>query len=166
MCKQIFLRPSICHWGKARPQPVRPSAAAVTPAASSRRRVFRNRRGDLARRKKRRVSDQRKLPIMLLDQGGAAFPPIAAVIINDAAELPDGSAVNVAAKHSVDLFALGVMRDCSFEFSDKTDRVLYPLFGISTQRPIAEAEAAPKKIDERIKGKQKLVADVAGKGQP
>jgi hypothetical protein len=40
--------------------------------------------------------------ILVFDQRRAAFDPIAAVVISNAAELPDGGAVNVTAENSVD----------------------------------------------------------------
>src|SRR5207249_1914665 len=45
-------------------------------------------------------------------------------------------------------------------------RIFNPLFHISAERPITTAEAPPNEINERIKGEQKLVADVANKGEP
>ena len=64
------------------------------------------------------------------------------------------------------MISLGVFHHRGFELTDEAHRIFDPLFHISAERPITAAEPPPDEIDERIKGEQKLVADVADKGEP
>ncbi|MEY2504402.1 MAG: hypothetical protein QOG27_682, partial [Verrucomicrobiota bacterium] len=74
--------------------------------------------------------------------------------------------MDMPAEHGIDPVALGVADNRRFEFPDEIHGVLDPLLGVGTERPIAEAEPPPDKVDQRIEAKQELVAKVAGKGEP
>ena len=104
--------------------------------------------------------------VLAFDQSGTAFYPITAVVISNAAELPDRRTVYVTAQHSVNGKFLGVMDDLFLESADETDCVLDPLFGVSAERPITEAKPAANEIDERIQREQKLVANIARESEP
>ena len=58
------------------------------------------------------------------------------------------------------------MNNRFFESADEIDRVFYPFFCVSAQRPVTETEAAADKIDRGIERKQELIANVASKRQP
>ena len=112
------------------------------------------------------VINHRKNTVVALDKCRAALDPIAAVVISNLAEFADGCAVDMPAEHGVHIIAVRIMRHSSFEFSDKAHRVFHALFGISAERPVAETEAAPDEINERIERKQKLIPKVAGECEP
>src|SRR5437667_7839720 len=104
--------------------------------------------------------------ILALDQGRAGFHPIAAIVISDVAEFPDGCAMDMTAEHRVHRISFGVMNNSLLKFSDETDSVFHSLLRVGAKRPITEAEAASHKIDRRIERKQKLIPNVACESQP
>ena len=112
------------------------------------------------------VVDQRKDAIVALYKGCAALDPIAAVVICDVAELADRCAMDMAAKDGIHPVALRIMRHSSFEFADKAHRIFHAPLSISAERPVAEAEAAPDKVDEGIEREQKLVTEIASECEP
>ena len=112
------------------------------------------------------VFNDGKNTIVALHQCRAAFNPIATVVVGNFAKLADGGTVDVAAKDRIHMIAFRVMRHSGFEFADKAHRVFHPTLGISAERPVTEAEAAPDKIDERIKREQKLVTKIACEREP
>src|SRR5882724_3367308 len=112
------------------------------------------------------VIDHGKNTVVSLDKCRAALDPIATVIISDLAEFADGCAVDMPAEHGVHIIAVRIMRHSGFEFSDKAHRVFHTPLGISAERPVAETEAAPDKINERIERKQKLITNIAGECEP
>ena len=96
------------------------------------------------------VVDHGKNTILALDQGRTALDPIAAVIIRHIAEFADGCAMDVATEHGVHVMPHRIMRHSSFEFADEADRVFHTPLGVSAERPVAETEAAPDEVDQRI----------------
>jgi len=102
----------------------------------------------------------------VLDERGTILDPIAAVVIGDAADLPNDGAVNVPAEHALDMVALGITNDCLFVGADKTDRVLDPLFDRFTERPVAKTKDPADRVDEWIEREQKLVTKVAEEREP
>ena len=110
--------------------------------------------------------DHRDDTIFALDQGRAALNPVAAVIIRDAAELPDGRAMDVATEDGVHTVAFRVMHHSGFEFADKTHRVLHTSFRIGAERPVAKTKASSDEIDKRIEREQKLITNIAGEREP
>src|SRR6266446_7557743 len=112
------------------------------------------------------VIEHGKNTIVALHKCRAALDPIATVVISDLAEFADGRAMYMAAEHGVHIIAVRITRYSSFEFSDKAYRVLHTPLGISAERPVAEAEATPDKINERIQREQKLITKVAGECEP
>ena len=83
--------------------------------------------------------------ILAFDQRGTAFDPIAAVVISNAAKLPDGGAVNVTAKNCVHRKFLRVPNDLFLESADETYRVLHSFLSVSAERPVTEAEPATRR---------------------
>ena len=74
--------------------------------------------------------------------------------------------MNVATEDGIHTVALRVMRHSGFEFANKAYCIFHTALGISAERPVAETEAAPDEIDERIERKQKLITNVAGEREP
>src|SRR6266545_7809827 len=64
------------------------------------------------------------------------------------------------------MIALRIMRDSSFEFTDKADSILHPPLCIRAKRPVPETEPASYEVDERIQREQKLIANIARECQP
>ena len=60
----------------------------------------------------------------MLDQGRAAFDPVAVVAVEDAADLADLGLVDVAADHAVDAAPPRLVGDRVLEVVDELDRVL------------------------------------------
>ncbi len=112
------------------------------------------------------VSDHGQNTVVALHKRRAALDPIAAVVISDFAEFADGCAMDMAAEHCVHVIAVRIMRYSSLEFTDKADRVLHPPLGVSAERPVAETEATPEKINEWIEREQELITEIAGECEP
>jgi len=68
----------------------------------------------------------------MFDQSGTILHPIAAVVIGLGSDLPNDRAVNVTAKHSVDIETLCITNDRIFVSTDETDGVLHGSLGIRT----------------------------------
>src|SRR5678815_1952665 len=60
------------------------------------------------------IAQQFDLAVLVLDERGTILDPIAAVVIGDAADLPNDGAVNVPAEHALDMVALGITNDRLF----------------------------------------------------
>ena len=74
--------------------------------------------------------------------------------------------MNVAAEHRLHRVVLGVTDDRRLELAHEINCILNPLLCVSAQRPIPKAEPPPHEIDQRIEAEQKLVAKIAGEGEP
>ena len=74
--------------------------------------------------------------------------------------------MDVPTQHGIDAVTLRVMSHSGLEFTDETHGVLHPSLGVGAERPVAQAEAAPDEIDERIEREQKLIAKVAREREP
>jgi hypothetical protein len=107
-----------------------------------------------------------KYAVLAFDQCRTGFHPIAAIIISDRAELMNRCAVDVSAQHRVHGKFFGVLHNRCLKLPDKTDRIFYALLHVCAQRPVAEPETAPEKIDERIEREQKLVTKIACEREP
>ena len=85
--------------------------------------------------------------VEMLDQRRTGLDPIAAVVIGDATEFTDGSAVDVSAKNAVHPIAFRISNDRSLELPDETYSIFDPLLDISAKRPVTEAETTAEEID-------------------
>ena len=112
------------------------------------------------------VGQQLDLAVVMFHQGRTILDPIAAIIISRIADLSDDRAVDVPAEHSLNMVALGITSNCVFVGADETDRVFDPLLDRFTERPITESKNPADGIYERIESEEKLVADIAEKGEP
>src|SRR3546814_6026088 len=70
-----------------------------------------------------------------LDQSGAAFHPVAVIIVSDVAELPRLSGMDVSADDAVHALYMCRARDRLFVVRDELDRVLHLVLGVLRQRP-------------------------------
>src|SRR5512133_3413752 len=93
------------------------------------------------------IVDQRDHAIVAFDQRRAALNPITAVVISDSAEFADRCAMDVATHPGVHVIAFRVMRYGGFEFTDKAHGVLHRSLGIRTERPVAQTETPPDKVN-------------------
>ena len=73
------------------------------------------------------VGQQLNLAVVLFHQCRAVFHPVAAIIVGRVPDLPDDRAVNVAAKHALDIKPPGITNDRVLVGADKTDRVFHAL---------------------------------------
>src|SRR5688572_16166203 len=110
--------------------------------------------------------EQLDFAVEIIYQRRAGLDPIAAIVVGDRADLPNAGAVNVAAEHRLYRVVLSVTDDGRLELADEIDGVLDPLLRVSAQRPVAQAKPPPHEIDQRIEAEQKLVAKIAGEGEP
>ena len=85
--------------------------------------------------------------MIVLDQRRAAFNPVTAIVIRNRAELPDRRAVDVTTQHGVHMVTLRVMSYSGFELTDEAYSVFHRSLGIRTERPIAQTETSPHKVD-------------------
>ncbi len=97
---------------------------------------------------------------MIFDQCRAALDPISTVIVSDSPDLPDRSAVDVTAKHTLHAEALRVMDDGFFEVTDEGDSVFHAPFCVRAERPISAPEMSADQVDRGIEREKKLVAEV------
>src|SRR2546430_15993130 len=111
---------------------------------------------------RRMVIDHGKNTIRTLNKCRAALDPVAAVVICDVAELADGCAMNVATEDGIHTVALRVMRHSGFEFANKAYCIFHTALGISADRPVAEAEAAPDDLADRALRRQKFLTNAGG----
>src|SRR5215469_17408892 len=95
----------------------------------------------------RMIVDQRNHSILAFDQRCAAFNPITAVVIRNRAEFTDRCAVDVATQYGVHVVPFRVMSHSGFEFADKAHSVFHCSLGIRTQRPVAQTETPPDKVN-------------------
>lgn len=102
----------------------------------------------------------------VLDQGRAAFDPVAVVAVEDAVDGPHLGGMDVAADHAVGapLSRFGDHRH--LEAADVFDCFLDLVLEVGRQRPIAEPELAPGPVDGGVDGKRRLIGAIAGEGQP
>ena len=112
------------------------------------------------------VGQQLDLAVVMFHQGRTILDPIAAIIISRIADLSDDRAVDVPAEHSLNMVALGITSNCLFVGADETDRVFHPLLDRFAERPITESKNPAYGIYERIQSEEKLIADIAEKGEP
>ena len=112
------------------------------------------------------VGQQLDLAVVMFHQGRTILDPIAAIIISRIADLSDDRTVDVPAEHSLNMVALGITSNCVFVGADETDRVFHPLLDRFAERPITESNNPADGIYERIESEEKLVADIAEKGEP
>ena len=104
--------------------------------------------------------------VLAFDQRRTAFDPIAAVVISNAAKLPDGGAVDVTTENSVDRKFARVTNDLFLESADEAYRILDPFLSVSAERPVTEAKPAAHEIDRGIEREQKLVANISREREP
>ena len=64
------------------------------------------------------------------------------------------------------MVAVGIASNCVLVSADETDRVFYPLLNRFAKRPIAKSENSADGIYERIESEEKLIANIAEKGEP
>ena len=70
------------------------------------------------------------------------------------------------AEHALDMVALGIANNCVLVGADETDRVFHPLLDRFAERPITESKSPAHSIYERVESEEKLIADIAEKGEP
>ena len=102
----------------------------------------------------------------ILDQRGTGFDPVTAIIIGDLANLPDSSAMDMSTEDSLNRVSFGISNNRVFECPNKINCVFHSFLCVGAEGPIAESKTAPDKINQRIKGKKQLVAEIAGEGEP
>ncbi len=102
----------------------------------------------------------------MLDQGRAAFDPVAVVAVEDALDRAHLGGVNVAAHHAVGAPPSRLGDDGGLEAADVFDRLLDLVLEVGRQRPVAEPQLAPDPVDGGVDGKRRLVGPVADEGQP
>ena len=104
--------------------------------------------------------------VVVFDDGGAAFDPVAGVEILDAADRPDRGGVDVPAEDAVHVEIFRVADDRFLELPDKADDIFHLGLDVGAQRPVAEPEEPAEEIYEAVAAEKDRVADVAGMGEP
>ena len=103
----------------------------------------------------------------MLDDGGAAIHPVAAVDVGQTVHLADGGAVDVPADDAVETALAYRMDHRVLEIVNEIDRPLDAAFGVAGQRPVAgNAQGAPQPGKPGIDAHQEVVGDVAQHRHP
>lgn len=104
--------------------------------------------------------------VRVLHQRGAAFHPVAIVVIGDVPEPADFSGVNVAAHHPVRPALASGVGHRLLEPADIFNRVLHLTLEVGGQRPVRQAEAPAHGVDGGVEPQQQAVGAVSQKGEP
>lgn len=107
-----------------------------------------------------------KPAVEVLDQGGAAFDPVAVVAVEDAVDGAHFGGVDMAADDSVDFALSGLGDHRVLEMADVFDGVLDLVFQVGRQRPIAEAHLAAGPVEPGVQRKCRGIGMIADEGQP
>ena len=102
----------------------------------------------------------------MLDEGSAALHPVAAVAIENAADLAQFGVVDVAADHTFDPAAASFVGNSVGKRADVLHGVLDAPLEIGRQRPIRISEPAPCGVEVAVEPKSSGVSAVAEQGQP
>ena len=103
---------------------------------------------------------------MMLDDGGAAFHPVAGVHIPEAREIGDAGVVDMAAHDAIGADPPRLLGKRLLEGADIVDGVLDPELQPGRQRPVAEAEPAADAIEAGVEGDDGVVGAGAEMRQP
>jgi hypothetical protein len=106
------------------------------------------------------------VPGLVLDQGGAAFDPVAVVAVGDAVHVADLGVVDMAADDAVEAAAAGFLGQRRLEVVDVLDRVLDLELEVGRQRPVGIAEPAAHQVVPIVERQREVVGGVAQVGEP
>src|SRR5437879_13907622 len=102
----------------------------------------------------------------MLDESSAVLDPIAAVAIENVADLTQLGVVDVTADHTIDTAATGFGGNGVGKGSDVLHRILDPPFEIGGQRPVWVAEPAARGVEIPVEPESGGVGAVAQQCQP
>src|SRR5207302_6399701 len=126
-------------------------------------------------RKLRRAPDMLRIPypgddlevaVRMLDDGAAAFHPVAAIDVAHALEVADRRVVDVAADHAGGGVALRLDRQRLLERADVVDGVLHLALEPLRQRPVGQAELAANAVERGVEDEREPVGVVAEQREP
>jgi hypothetical protein len=101
--------------------------------------------------------EESDVAVEILDEGGAALHPVAAVQVLHAAHAPDFRAVDVAADHAVDALLAGELRHGVLEVRDVAHGGLGLELEVRGDRPVAEAAAPPHPVQVQVQVEDPVV---------
>ena len=104
--------------------------------------------------------------VLVLDERGAAFDPVAAVHVADAVLVADRGVVDMAADHAIGAVPPRFAGQGLFERADIVHRVLDLQLRPLRQRPIGHAEHAPEEVDQAVHLNGEVIGLVAEMGEP
>ena len=110
--------------------------------------------------------DDLETAVLVLDQRGAAFHPVAAVHVANAVLVADGGVVDMAADHAVGAVPPRLGGERLLEGADVVHGVLDLQLGPLRQRPIGHAEHAAEEVDQPVHLDREVVGLVAEMGEP
>ena len=110
--------------------------------------------------------DDRDLALGILGQCGAAFDPVAVVVIGDLADFTDLGAMDMAADHPGKAALARNPGDCFLELADIEDGVLDLALEVGRQRPVGQPQRPPRPVEHGVDLQQQFVGLVAQQGQP
>ena len=102
----------------------------------------------------------------MLDQGRAAFHPIAVVAIQHTVDVADFRMMDMAAHHAVEATTASFMRHRHLEVRNEIDRFLDLVFEVSRQRPVLQPPARTPAVEVTVELERQFVEPVAHMGQP
>ncbi len=108
----------------------------------------------------------RQSAVEILDQGGAAFHPVAVVAVEDAVDVADLGLVDVPAHHAIGAAAPGLRRHRVLELAHIADRVLDLVLEEGGERPVRIAEPQPRLVEPVIEDEGGAIGAIAQEGEP
>ncbi|KAF1857770.1 hypothetical protein Lal_00041159 [Lupinus albus] len=104
--------------------------------------------------------------VVMLDDAGAGFHPVAGVEVAQVADGAVGRVVDVAADHPLRPPAAGLLGQDLLELADEADGVLHLQLGPGRERPVGQAQTAAEAVEDRVQPQGQGVGPVAEMGEP
>src|SRR5262245_31408857 len=113
-----------------------------------------------------RPADDLEATVEVLDHGGAAFDPVAAVDVAKSGIVADHRVMDMAADDAVDAVTLRFGRDRALVLADEVDGVLDLELGPLRERPVGEAEPAADNVQRGVAPDRDVIGLVAEQREP
>ena len=110
--------------------------------------------------------DDLELAVVVLDHGGAALHPVAAIDVANAVVVVDDGMVDVPADHPVGGVPLRLGHQRLLELADEIHRVLDLQLGPLRERPIRKAQAPAQRVEDAVGRDGEVVGLVAQEREP
>src|SRR5262245_28903650 len=123
-------------------------------------------RQQVARLRAAGPADDLEAAVEVLDHGGAALDPVAAVDVAAAGIIPDDRMMDMTADDAVDAVPPGFGRDCLLVMADEVDSVLDLQLGPLRQRPVRKAKLTPNDVERCVAPDRDVIGLITKQRQP